>query len=113
MAASTLTTLPVYNGGFNKTWQYTGHTITLPRLIIQKRRVPTGSQTVSENSITILRGGLDAAGNVLPSKGSFQFIAKEPIGYLAADRDALIADFRNFVNGDEFALMLPGCSYWR
>lgn len=113
MANSTLVTATVGNFGYNKTWSLPGHTTTLPRLILQKRRVPTGKQTTSENAVTFLRAGNDANGNLLPSKGQVLCAFKEPVGFLAADRDALVADFRNFVNGDEFAAMLPGTGLWR
>lgn len=103
MAAMTTALTEFSDNGNSRTYTLTGHTAINPQLVIQKRRVPSGSQTVAEDTITVLRSTDDSAGEQLPQKISFEVKVRRPINGTQADVDALLAIFRDIVAGDEFA----------
>lgn len=105
-AMSTALTVFADNGN-SRTYTYTGHTALDPKLVIQRRRVPTGSQVIQEDSIKVLVVTPDAGGLMLSEKVSFEAIVKRPISR-ADDTDvtAALAVFRDIVAGDEFGLMV-------
>lgn len=102
--AAMATALTEFNDSLNsRTYTYTGHTVSKPKLIIQKRRVPTGNQTMAEDVISIIAGTEDSDGVVLDQKESYVITHRRPIDGIAADRTALLAIIKDVVNGDEFA----------
>lgn len=95
----------------SRTWTYTGHTATKPKLVLQKRKAATGNATVIEDTITVLAATVDALGNVLPQKITFEVTIRRPILGVSADVTAAQAIFRDVVAGDEFATVVTGQSY--
>jgi hypothetical protein len=71
-------------------------------LVIQKRRVPSGSQTVAEDSVQVLSSAEDSAGAILDSKVTITVTVRRPINAIAGDVTAALAVFRDVVAGDEF-----------
>jgi len=102
MAAMTTALTEFSDNGNSRTYTYTGHTAQDPRLVIQKRKVPSGNQTVIEDTITVLSGTEDASGNPLSSRVTFQAVVRRPIDGVSADVTAALAIFRDIVAGDEF-----------
>lgn len=88
--------------GNSRTSTYTGHTATEPRLVIEKRRVPEGNQTMIEYSVKIVSSTEDSAGEILSNKVSFETVVRYPVDGLAADVTAALAIFRDVIAGDEF-----------
>jgi hypothetical protein len=95
----------------SRTYTVAGHTISKPRLVIQKRKVPAGNQNVSEVSIDVIYGTEDADGNVLPNKYTFGVVSKGPINGTTTDRDAALVIIRDVVASDEFAAAVSGQLY--
>lgn len=89
--------------GDSKTWTTPNHTASLPKLLIQKRRVPVGSQTIAETTISVIRAGADAAGATLPSKASFTVTVRYPIDMVGTTVADGLAIFKDVVGSDEFA----------
>lgn len=85
------------------TYTTSGHTVQKPKLVLQKRRVPTGSQVVAEDTITVLHGAEDSDGTVLDSKIAFTVTVRRPKDAIAADISAALAIIRDIVANDEFA----------
>lgn len=103
------TSLSVFSTSENaRTYAAPGHTPSLPHLVTQKRRVPSGNQTVAEDTFTVIYGTSDAADNVLAQKVSFASVVRRPINGDAADVAAALAVFRDIVNSDEFSAMVGG-----
>jgi hypothetical protein len=88
--------------GDSRTWTTSGHSTSDPKLVIQKRKVPSGNQVMSEVSVAVVHATDDADGAVLPQKASFTATVRYPI----ASSDTAVADalliFRDIVAGDEF-----------
>jgi len=103
MAAMTTVLTEFSDNGDSRTYTTSGHTISKPKLVLQKRRVPAGNQVVSETSISVIHGCEDSAGDILPQKVSFQAIVRSPLQAIAADVAAAKAIFLDIIAGDEFA----------
>lgn len=78
------------------------HTVQKPMFVIQRRRVPSGKQTVQEDVITVLSATEDSDGVVLPQRVSFAITVRRPISGDATDVTAMLAVVRDIVAGDEF-----------
>jgi len=95
----------------SRTYVTSGHTSVKPKLVIQKRRVPTGNQVMQEDTVTVIHGTEDSDGLVLSQKVSFQATIRQPV--TAADTavaDAL-AIFKDIIAGDEFAATVTTSKY--
>lgn len=103
MAAMITALTEFADNGNSRTYTYTGHTASEPRLVLQKRRVPSGNQSVLEDVITVLSSTEDANGEALPSNVTFSVTLRHPKNGIAADVTAALAIFRDIVAGDEFA----------
>lgn len=91
------------DNGNSRTYSTATHTTAKPRLVIQKRKVPSGNQTVAEVSFQVVHATEDAAGTVLSSKVVFEAIHRSPIDGDATDVAAALVIFRDIIAGDEFA----------
>lgn len=103
MAAMTTVLTEFSNNGNSRTSTLVGHTAAKPKLVIEKRRVPEGSQSVAEYSFKVILATVDAAGLPLAQKVSFEAVVRYPLAGLAADTSAALAFFKDIVSGDEFA----------
>lgn len=103
MAGMTTVLTEFSTQGDSKTYTTAGHTVSKPKLVIQKRRVPTGKQKTQEISISVVHGTEDSLGALLPEKVAFQTVVKFPVAGIPADVTAALAIFRDIVAGDEFA----------
>lgn len=102
MAAMTTALTEFSDLGNSRTYTYTGHTAAEPRLVLQKRKVPSGNQTVVEDTISVLSSTEDANGDLLDSRVMFTATVRRPISGIAADVTAALAVFRDVIAGDEF-----------
>ena len=103
MAGMTTVLTEFSTSGNSRTTTLTGHTAVKPKLVIEKRRVPEGNQTMADYSFKVLLATEDADGVILSSKVAFEASVKHPIQGTAADVTAALAFFRDIVAGDEFA----------
>lgn len=112
--AAMSTALTVFSTlGDTRTYYVTAsHTVIKPKLILQKRKVPQGGQTMAEQALSVVYATDDAAGAVLPQKISIVATARVP-----ADRqddvelDLAIALFRDMVASDEFVSAIKTLGY--
>lgn len=102
MAAMSATLYEFSTNGDSRTFYASGHTVAKPKLVIQKRKVPTGSQTTASMSTSVIFGAADSAGEILPSKIALEASCRWPVDMVSADRDAAITLFRDFVASDAF-----------
>jgi hypothetical protein len=108
--AAMSTALAVFSdNGNTRTYTYTGHTALDPKLVIQRRRVPVGSQVIQEDAFRVIEVTPDADGAILPERVSFEAIVRRPVNR-AADTDvtSALAVFRDIVASDEFGVMVTG-----
>lgn len=106
MAAMTTALTEFSTIGDSITYTFGNHSVTNPKIVVQKRRVPSGAQTMAESSLNVVRSTSDADGVVLPQKVSFQVIVRYPILGQAADVTSQRDIFRDIVASDEFANMV-------
>lgn len=102
MAAMTTALTEFADNGNSRTYTYTGHTAVEPRLVIQRRKIATGSTSVLEDTIQVLSSTEDAAGAILSSKVMFEVKVRRPADGISADVTAALAIFRDVIAGDEF-----------
>lgn len=86
-----------------RTWTYTGHSVSSPRLLIQKRRVPSAADGKFETTFSVVNGIADEGGVPLTSRLAFDLVVRGPANGAAATVTAALAVFRDMVNSDEFA----------
>jgi len=102
MAEMTTVLTEFSNNGNSRTSTYTGHTALEPKLVIEKRRVPEGNQTMVEYSCKVVCTTDDADGAVLSQKVSLEAVVRYPVLGTSADVTAALAIFRDIIAGDEF-----------
>lgn len=103
MAGMTTVLTEFSDSANSRTYTTPGHTALKPKLLIQKRRVPEGNQTVAETTISVIHATEDSDGMVLSQKVSMAVTVRYPIQGLQADIDAALVILRDAVAGDEFA----------
>lgn len=107
MAAMTTALKEFSSNGDSITYGLTGHDPGNPRLLIQKRRVPSGKQVVQSNDFSIIFGAVDSDGIVLPERVALSVGGRVPITAAGdTELDAAIVILRDLVNGDEFVASL-------
>lgn len=91
------------DNGDSRTFTTSGHTVVKPKIVIQKRKVPLGAQSVAEISVAVVHGTEDSAAAVLPQKVSMGVTVRYPVDGIAADRTAALAILQDIVQSTEFA----------
>lgn len=103
MAAMTTVLTEFANNGNSRTSTLATHAAIKPRVLIEKRRVPDGNQTMIEYSCKVIFATEDANGAVLTNKVSFECVVRYPLLGASEDVTAALAVFRDVIAGDEFA----------
>ena len=103
MAAMTTALTEFTTYGDSRTYTTSGHTVSKPKLVIVKRRVPSGNQVVGEITVSVVHATEDANSEVIPQKVSMSITSRFPITGTSTDRDNVLAIIRDIVAGDEFA----------
>lgn len=102
--AATLTEFA--DNGDSRTYTTSGHTAVKPKVVVERRKVPLGGQTVAEFSATISQGVEDAEGMVMPAKVAYAASVRYPVDAdptdLAAIQAACLTLLRDIVASDEF-----------
>lgn len=93
--------------GDSKSYTTSGHTAQLPRMFIQKRRVPASGKGNASSSTTVLRGVTDANSIPVAGKVAVDINTRYPLEMtnMSAEVDAVIAIVRDFVASDDFPNM--------
>lgn len=94
------------DNGNSRTYTTSGSTASKPKLVIQKRKVPTGNQSVAEFSCAVVHGTEDADGAVLPQKVSLTVEGRYPVDGDSADVAAALVILQDIVQSDEFEASL-------
>jgi len=102
MAAMTTVLKPFSENGNSRTTTTSGHTAAMPKLVIEKRRVPEGNQTMIEYEARVIHATEDDDGAVLAQKVSLGLMVRYPVSGQAADVAAALVILRDICAGDEF-----------
>lgn len=103
MAAMTTALTEFSNNGNSRTCTTPSHTAAKPRLVIEKRKVPEGNQTMVEYTVKVIHSTVDSEGLVLAQKVTFEGSGRYPLAGSQTDIDAALVIFRDIIAGDEFA----------
>lgn len=103
MAAMTVALTEFSDSGNSRTSTLAAHTVLKPQVVVEKRRVPEGNQTVSEYSAKAVIATTDSTGAVLPQKVSMEVTVRFPVNSQAADIQIALTTLRAIIAGDEFA----------
>jgi hypothetical protein len=82
------------------------HTIAEPRLVIQKRAVPSTAAGVAQTSVKVVYGTSDASDMPIAQRISFEAIGRLPVMANDTDVDNAIALYREIVASDEFVVAM-------
>lgn len=111
MAAMTTVLTEYSSNGNSKTYSTSGHTMSKPKLVITRRKVPVGNQTVSEVVLDVIHATVDTDGAILTSKVVGSASVRFPINGATADRDAVLVIFRDAIASDEFTTLVASGTF--
>lgn len=106
MAAMSTALTEFSDNGNSRTYVQSGHTALEPKLVIQKRKIPQGSQVMIEDTISVVNSTSDVDSVVLPQRASVVITVRRPSNGASADTDAAVATARDIIAGDEFTAMV-------
>ena len=110
--AAMSTTLTQFNDVSNaRTYTAPGHTIPLPKQVIQRRKAAAGAVMVSESSIRVVFGSKDAEGVPLAERISFEVVVRVPLKAQTDDVNAAKALFREIVDSTNFSTVVSTQNY--
>lgn len=117
MASLSATLTEFSDNGNSRTYTSAGHTVTKPKLVIEKRLVPTGNQVMAEFSATVVQAVLDSEGGVATQKVSAGAFMRYPVvGVDPTDLAAIIAAAlvlqRDIVASDEYGASVTSQNYF-
>lgn len=101
MAAMSTALTEFADNGDSRTYTTASHTAVKPKLVIQKRRVPTGNQVILEDTISVIHATEDADALILSQKVVMTLTVRRPINGTSTDVDAALVIFRDIIAGDE------------
>jgi fructose-specific component phosphotransferase system IIB-like protein len=95
----------------HRTYAISGHTVTSPKLLIQKRKQGSTLGSNQESELQVVYGTSDANDVPLASKVVMLANIRYPINCKSADVTAALAVFRDFVASDEFTALVNSQYY--
>jgi len=104
MAAMTTALTEFASNGNSRTSILSDHTVALPRLVIEKRRMAQGNQKISEFNFSVVYATTDPNSEVIPEKIAFTGTVRVPKDSDSTDIAAALAVFRDVIAGDEFGV---------
>lgn len=87
--------------GNTKTLTAPGHAVSAPRLVIQKRKIPSTSSGVAESDVKVVFGTSDANGP-LSSRVSVEAVVRYPSNGNMDDVASALTLFRELIASDQF-----------
>lgn len=86
----------------SRTYFYSGHTASNPKLVIQKRKVATAADGQYETSVSVVSGTVDSTGALLAKKVVFEIKMYGPANGTSAAVTAALAIIRDIVQSTEY-----------
>jgi len=106
MAALSAALTEFADNGNSRTYTSSGHAASKPKLVVQKRLVPVGNQTMAEFSATVVQAVNGADGGIAAQKVSYEVKVRYPTldadaTDLSSVQDACLVLLRDIVASDE------------
>lgn len=111
MASYTTALTEFASNGDSRTYTVSGHSVSSPKLVIQKRKVPTGNQIMAESNVSVVYGTVDAAGEVLPQKVLMTFGVRYPVSSTGTAITAALAVARDLMASDEWTAIVTSQNF--
>lgn len=109
MASLSATLTEFADNGNSRTYTSSGHAASKPKLVIEKRQVPVGDQTMAEFSASVVQAVNGADGGIAAQRVAYTVSVRYPT--LSADatdlssvQDACLVLLRDIVASDEFGV---------
>lgn len=102
MAAMSTTLTEFSTNGNSRTYVTAGHTAVKPKLLIQRRKVPTSEQGVVDTMYQVVHATTDSTGAILQRKVLLTATVAHPVQGQSSDVAAALVIFRDMVASDEF-----------
>lgn len=99
------------DNGNSRTYTAPNHSVAMPKLVIQKRKIAADVSGISEDSVRVVFGTADSTGNPLPSKDSVEVIVRRSPAGDDDDLAAAVALAREIVASDNFGAMVSSQSW--
>jgi len=102
------------DNGNSRTFVTDDHSSSDSKIVIQKRRVPTGKQNVLEDTLIVSFSQRDADGIPFPQKCSFEVKVRRPLGSPTTAGTPMLQArelFQRIVGSDEFIAMTESQLY--
>lgn len=110
--ASFTTTISEFSDTENRrTFMVNGHSVQEPKLLIQKRKVPTTQDANQESELMVVYGTTGPDSIPLSKKVVFAASVRYPANGDSADVTAALAVFRDMVASDQFTAMVTSQAY--
>lgn len=111
MAAFTVAIQEYSDQANSRKYTVNGHTVQKPKLVLQKRTVGSVGGASGTDTLSVVYGTEDSAGEPLSGRVVFEANVRRPVEAIAADVTAALADFRNFIASDEFTDLVNTQNY--
>lgn len=102
MAALVTALTEFADNGNSRTYTTSGHTVIQPKLVIQKRKVPSTATGSAEISVAVIHGTTDSSSEPLASRVVGEVRVRYPLNGTTTDRDAMLVILRDVVQSTEF-----------
>lgn len=89
------------DNGNSRTYTTSGHTVTSPKLVIQKRKVPANATGSAELKVSVVHGTTDSDSNPLAGRIVGDLSIRYPLNGQTTDRDAMMVILRDVVQSTE------------
>lgn len=107
MAVMTTVLTEFQDKGNERTYVAPGHTVALPRLVLQRRKIAAGTpESVAEDQISVLYGTVDSTSVPIRSRDLLTVTVRRPFDGRSADLTSALALFREIVASDEFTTVV-------
>jgi hypothetical protein len=108
MANMTTVLTTMADNGQTRKYRLSTHTVLQPRTVVQSYTPAVNSTASAKDTVDVIYGALDAAGNPIANKVVFGFTLRRPINADATTITNAKALFREFVASDQFDNVVSG-----
>lgn len=98
----TVLTGPIARNGMTSTYTTLGHSLSKPKLVIQKGKAPSNPDASGESRVSVIHATTNSDGDILAGKIVLESSCRHPVNGQETDLDAAIVIFRDFVASDQF-----------
>lgn len=111
LLAASLVLTEFSNSANSRTYLVPGHTNALPSKCTHRRRIPTGNQTVVEDTFVLTQKIADVDGVALPQPITFELKMRRPLVATQSELANVRLNLDRIMSSDEFVLTMTQSTY--